>query len=557
VQGLEQQHRQSVDGYADTLSPDQLSATRNSSLTSPSVNPFASSEYSRDRMPSTGWIPYPTGSSIRPRNVGSLELAPNEHLPNVQADRYRAHAKSLAHDINPRPAKRQRTDDHLRPSSLDDSDMQKYYEQYHPQFALLPDSEKVKTIASRADQPLEQALSVAVQLLPDLQFGTTVNGHHDSALEVDPDTANHRKRPSSARFENYKALEEYLAQEIVTSPEQRSDEDNLTLLWTLLLTAFCVDNNLGTLKDGNLSRSRQLLVSRFILDHLRLDLSQMSAEIQADRMNYADEINQAYACTTMLLKYQALSLGLSPAAFAPVGSANIVRDFDAKTLPPSAAFLATSSNVLSALSDMVSLGDLDLRARNAIKKATIDLFDCHFANYDGHVKDDLLVKQVQRFVMLCANAYETSLPIFPTNLLNHADHLASILIEEAKNSVGSRHYNPIDMYTWTLTALIFCEFQTDVSSKTLADFADSRLRELRVELEKKSQNFHQNYPYKAFFGGTVEYWVDAVLGMIDYVLARPRAADEEQGDDSVVVPRFAGWLERGWMNAVLFFIKKK
>jgi hypothetical protein len=508
-------------------------------------------------MPSTGWIPYPTGTAVRPRAVGSLELAPNEHLPNVQADRYRDPSKSLANDIYPRPTKRQRMDDNVRPSSLEDSDMQKYYQQYHVQFALLPDSARIKSIASRADQPLEQALSVAMQLLPDLDLSTTVNGHHDSALEVDTVKAAHRQRLNSARFEDYKALEEYLAQEIVTSPEQRSDEDNLTLLWTLLLLAISVDTNFRALIDGNLSKSRQLLVSRFILDHLRLDLSQVSPGTQADRVNYVDEINQAYACTTMLLKYQALSLGLPPAAFAPVGSANIVRDFDAKKLPPSAAYLATSSNVLSALSDMISLSDLDLRARNVIKKATVNLIDCYFANHDGYMKDDLLVKQVYHFVILCADAYESSLPMFPTSLLNHADHLAAILIEAAREATGARLYNPIEMYTWTLTVLVFCGFVTDVSSKPLADFAGTRLKELRTELEQKSQRFHRSYPHAAFFGGTMECWVDAVLAMIDYVLARPRAADEDQIDGSVVVPRFAGWLEQGWMNAVLFFAKKE
>ena len=575
VEGLERSQRQSfgAGGFAESFSPDDPTGTgfnRASSFSAPAhISPFAQSEYSRDRIPSIGWTANPPGPGLRSRAVGSLAIAPNETLP---ASRPEQDSRSQNQDLPKtlptenssfRPAKRPRmiqdTTGRVGPFKIDQGPLDKYYQQYHALFSLLPESARVIEIVGNAEFVTQDAFLVALDLLPDLKAQTTLNGVHDTAmsLDLDPAISQPRKTLQSSTFASYDQLQDYLQQETSASAASRSEDGNLTLVWVLLLLAIGTENNVKNLIDGgSMPKSRLLDYCGWIVEQVGSEKAEaVTFEVTGQQTTYPDEVNQAYSCICFMHKYHALALGI-PGTREPYRK--LVRIFDAKKLPPGASYIASSSNLLGSLSNLLHGSIMPRAAQISLKENLMVIFEQYHYQYEGYLQDFSVAKQIHRFMELSLSPYESDDPLFPDHVLKWVDQSTSTLLEDAKATAGAPRFNPVEMTTWFVTAYTLCEFVTDVGVRAMANFASQRLEELRVELQKKSDAFHKNYAFGWFFGeGKMEHWTDTVLAMIDYVKARPAAADHPAvATGHFLAPRFATLMEKGWMNGLLCYAKE-
>ena len=592
MQGLEQKQRQSFDGqggFAESFSPDEQTGpgfNRASSFSGPTSgtinNPFPSSEYSRDRIPSVGWTGYSSDPLLRSRASGSLAIAPNETFstsiveddasPKVQT---REPSKSFSNDIfYSRPIKRQRVqgpDDEMHPpANIDEAFLAKYYSQYHTLYALLPDATKVLTVINLADTVTRNAFATAIDLLPDLRANPHANGIHDS---IDPAISLPRKSLTSNQFPTYDALQSYLLAQGQGTSLHRSEEENLVLVWTLSLLVLSSENDMKHLHGGTLlPRSSLLHMARRVLEHVRTGNENDSTPFIGPRdTQYSNEITLAYNCICLVTKYHALAVGLHVPSIIPHSYTLGVRDVTA--MPLESAYLAGSSNLLAFVSSAVLPSASAKPLRAFIGGNVGDFFDIHFATYEGRMRDNLLPKQVNCFLHLIMAAVPPVEPTGPDFLANTlaapdnykitvdtmswADNLTRVLLQDAQANAAAPRYNPLDLYNWSLVITILCLCVTDLGDRRMVDAARERLEALRAELQKKSEAFHKGFGLEWFYGGKTEHWADVLLAMIEFAKSRPAAVDEEAPGTMgvLVVPKFSEFLEKGWMNAVVFFLK--
>ena len=591
VQGLEQKQRQSFDAgtgpFAESFSPDQETgpgfnrAPSFSASTSAPVNfnPFPRSEYSRDRIPSVGWGAYSTTSIVRPRASGSLAIAPNETFPSsIQNDpnlkvQIRDNSKSLLGEIfHSRPAKRQRTlgpEDNMHPPpTIDEAFMAKYYEQYHEQLALLPALDKILAVVKAADVGIQHAFATVIELLADLRPQPVVNGNHDTEMNLDPAINLPRKTLISPQFQTYDGLQDYVfGQAVGSTSGQLTEEENLSLVWILTLLAMSCENDMIHVRDnGTRAKSNFLYYGRIVLNRV-----EGGNNNPGRRTQYPDEVKQAFNCLSALAKYHAMGHALPVSTFIPPPALHHV-ECDAKALPFNSTYFVSSSNLLTLLSQvMLPNADNNSQLRSVLAGCLEDHFQLHFSLFEGSMSDATIPKQVHCLIKLFlasvtpyfvegleTHAYHVSV----MNTLQWTDGLTTILIQDAQAHAAAPRYNPLDMHTWSVAAIMLALFVVDVSDKALADFAAKRLEALRVELEKKAAAFHKNHGLEWFYGGAMEHWADVLLAMVEATRSRPAAAEEAVvgvgggAGDTVLVPKFSEVVEKGWMGVALYFKKE-
>ncbi|KIW96215.1 uncharacterized protein Z519_03283 [Cladophialophora bantiana CBS 173.52] len=583
VHGLEQKQRQSLDagpvGFAETFSPDEPSGpgfNRASSFSAPTtVNPFSRAEFQRDRIPSTGgWGISSIASSLRPRASGSLAIAPNETLSPAallaeeevnSRIQYRDPTKTFWSQIRvSRPAKRPRIqgpNEDMEPFKLDEASLAKYYEQYHPLFPLLPERMIVDEVVANANFEMQQAFTVAVDLLPDLRAGVTLNGTHDSSSlnnDVDPAISRPTSTLKSTLFENYDKLAAYLFDQVCKAADHLVDH-NLTLLWTLVLVMLTCEYDVKRIEDGGASsRGRQFNVNlcRFVLNQVQRDIAHGSTTVISDLAGFTKVLNMAMNCVRFMFKYHALGEGTHPSAM-PSAKDLRVQDFSVKALPIEAAYIAISSNQLELLADiLVPRKPNSAGARMALKALSESAFDLNVGQLNGSPEDSVIYKQLNWFRELLMSPYQDHEPALPSPILDCVDKLTIVLIEEANATANAPRYNPLDLHTWSVATITLCEFVTDLTSKPAVKFARERLEEFRKELQKKSDVMHKHYGFEWFFGGKMTHWADALLAMIDYVQKHPSAADEATDETDLFVPTFTGLMEKGWLHALFYFARE-
>ncbi|KIW24786.1 uncharacterized protein PV07_10478 [Cladophialophora immunda] len=581
VHGLEQKQRQSLDagltGFAESFSPDEPSGpsfNRASSFSaSTTVNPFSRAEFQRDRIPSTGgWGITSIASSLRSRASGSLAIAPNETLP----------AAIPEEEANPKPDFRDSTgtlfveldsahrtkrpriqgpNEDVPPFKMDHPFLAKYYEQYHPLFPLLPSDDIVDAVVSKADVDMQHALAVAVDLLPDLKAGVTLNGALESSSlnhDLDPAISRPTRALSSKNFENYDKLLEYLSRAVYGVPITHSLETNLALAWAFALVSLTCEHDIKHMEgDDEKSKLHLLDCSRFVLNKLRGAAIRGEIPIAfPDQAAFIDTLNLAMNCILFSSKYHFLSLAIHPDEVTNPHRLSI-RNVNSSTVTVEAAYLQTSSNQLDCLSEIFwPRGDATPEARLVRKIFWQDVFDMHLVSYDESLRDSAVVKEFHWFMEVMMSPYQGQRVPLPSPILERAVNLTSVLIEDAKATSGAPRYNPLDIHAWSTAAITLCEIVTDVSSKLIADYARKHLEDLRVELQKKSDALHKHYDFEWFYGGKMKHWTDGLISMIDYVMERPAAADENTSSSVLLVPDFAAMMENGWLRALTYFGNK-
>ncbi|KAH0843560.1 hypothetical protein AYO21_10577 [Fonsecaea monophora] len=577
VHGLEQKQRQSLDagpaGFVESFSPDEPSGpgfNRASSFSaSQTVSPFSRAEFQRDRIPSTGgWGITSIAPNLRSRAIGSLAIAPNETLPAAIPDEesnpkseFQNSSKTLSSDIdNSHRAKRPRIlgpNDDLPPIKMEHPFLAKYYEQYHPLFPLLPENNVVDAVVSGAENEVQHALAVAVDLLPDLRAGLTVNGTHDSSLNHDLDPAISRPTPTltSTYFANYDKLLDYLCGGAYGSPADHSVETNLSMAWACALVSVTCENDVKHLGgDEDKSKLRLLNHGRLILTHLH-DVSAHGTipNIFSAPVDFIHTVNLAMNCVLVLSKFHFLSIALNPAEVTNPQNLS-TRHLNYLGLTVEATYMQTGVNQLDLLSEVVlPRNNAGVESRLNQKMFLQHAFEVHLLMFDETLRDSAIVKEFHWFLEVMLSPYQPQTPPFPSIVLERAVNLAQVLIEDAKATSNAPRYNPLDLHTWSVAAITLCEVVTDVSSRQMADYARNHLQNLRTELQKKSDALHKHYDFEWFYGEKMKHWTDGLIAMIDYVLVRPSAADENRSSTVMLVPNFAEMMERGWLRALLFF----
>ncbi|KIY00406.1 uncharacterized protein Z520_04091 [Fonsecaea multimorphosa CBS 102226] len=586
VHGLEQKQRQSLDagpvGFAESFSPDEASGPafqRASSFSaSTTVNPFSRAEFQRDRIPSTGgWGITSIAPNLRSRASGSLAIAPNETFPaatpeeeaNPKAE-FRDSTTSLSSQANSsHRAKRPRIqapNEDMLPVRMDQPFLAKYYEQYHPLFPLLPDHDIVNAVVSGADTEMQHAFVVAVDLLPDLRAGVTLNGAHESSSslnhDLDPAISRPTRTLTSTHFADYDKLLEYLCSSVNGVPMTHSLNTSLTLAWALALISVTCENDAKHLgDDGVKSKLEVLNHSRLTLNHLRAGAVR-GGDIPipfSDQPGYIDTLNLALNCVLLSSKYHFLSLALHPTNEIHQHYLSIrSEDIDPKALTVEAAYMQTSSNQVELLAQILWPYEGTTAEKRFSHKAFLqEYFNSHLLIYAGSLGDSAIVKQFHWFLEVMLSPYQPVTPPFPTPILDGAVNLARVLIEDAKATSSAPRYNPLDLHTWSVAAITLSEIVADVSRKPIVDYARKHLADLRTELQKKSDAMHKHYDFEWFFGGNVKHWTDGLMSMIDYVMEEhPSAVDENRNSSAILVPNFAEMMEKGWLQTLLYFVDK-
>ncbi|OAP58244.1 hypothetical protein AYL99_07334 [Fonsecaea erecta] len=584
VHGLEQKQRQSLDagpvGFAESFSPDEptgpgFSNRASSFSASTTVNPFSRAEFQRDRIPSTGgWGISSIAPSLRSRASGSLAIAPNETLPATISEEdanpkpeFRDSPRTIFSQIEnshrPKRPRLQGSNEDSPPFKMEHSSLPRYYEQYHPLFPLLPDHDIVDAVVSNADVDMQHALAIAVDLLPDLRAGATLNGAHNSSFslnhDLDPAISRPTRTLSSTQFANYEKLLEYLGNLVNGVPATHSMDTSLALAWALALISLTCEYDVKHLAgEGDKSKLQLLNHSRYVLVQLQVAAARGEAPTSfPDLASFVHTVNLATNCVLLLTKYHWLSIALHPGEVTRSRYLSI-RNVDPKAITVEAAYLQTSSHQLDLLFKIIlPHEDASTDMKMAHKDFLQTAFDVHLCSYDETLRNSAIVKQFHWFMELLMSPYQPQTPPFPTPILDCAVNLASVLIEDAKATSGAPRYNPLDLHTWSVATITLCEIIADVSSKPIVDYASKHLEQLRAELQKKSDAMHKHYDFEWFFGEKMKHWTDGLMSMIDYALEEHVSAVGENRSNAVMlVPNFAEMMEKGWLRALVYFADK-
>lgn len=573
VQGLEQKQRQSFDAaqgaFSESFSPDEQSGpgfNRTSSFSGPtSFSPFPRSEYSREKIPVSGWN---SGFIARSRGSGSLAVAPNDTSASSTRDddntskfQVRLSPTTLTSlIIDSRPSKRARTqgpDTEMESLAVDEAILAKYVQQYHPLLSILPEPAKVVQIVGNATSFSQHAFVTAVEVLPDLRIEPVVNGTHIS--DLDPAIGPTKKTLTSNHFQRFETLAQYLLTEDELIKSQRSHEDTITLVWAVTLLAVSCENDAMRLLKSQTSKLSLLNIGRGLIEEIR-------SPSTGGTHPYSDEAESAYNCLVLLLQYEALGAAKSIEKVMKVPYTMTLDNVKPANTTDEASFLVASSIQLNAVAQVIHAAETHAspkvtEARSETLRVNLGFASFHHnatkALYAHLLGESTLLKQFQAFLDLCLSPYvDPHLTPFSRAglVLENALNLAEILIQEAQDSSNARRYNPLDLYTWSLTAVTLCEYKLNCTSDTIVGVATKQLDLLVAELKKKSDFFHKNYAFEDFWGGDVKHWSDSVLAMIDWAQDQPAAlVTEPPSENMVMIPNLAPTLLRGYMSSVLYF----
>ncbi len=520
-------YRQSLDGgsMAESLySPDDpMSLKRNFSF-SDARNPFAASEFQRDRIPSVGgaWVNSPTSAGFRPRDRGSLALAPDQSLPFASYPKFST-PYWLTEAPEPRPAKRQKLDP--KPSSLkmESKHLSKYYEAVHPEFPLLPDLDTAFSIIQPATSSFQTFFAVSVELIP--ATDTSKDGHPDA---VDNAIAQ--------SFPTCNSVWQFFATCILESPSKRSAEDNLLFVWACVLLATHAEYKMRGVAGGTSARLS------FI--KLAMDMTAFLLEKENDAQTEGKVSANIDADTFSRLVVRARNLTLTLAKFNALASAgmewvlleyfNIGLD-GVQALQHSAGFLASLANVMSQV--VLEVQNM-LAPHNPLNIQMKDLIlgqlqGCISA-VPGMSKDLPICRQAALFVGLVLSRYHY-VP-HAASILAPAAQLAEELSQAADPaSAGPATYKPLDVHMFTLTTITLLEVLSAVPDGGLLAIAEHALNTIQPVIEHRVELYHN---YKSQLEKNEKWYED----------------DEEGAGDGkswmeVLLKHIRDRREKGWIRA--------
>ncbi|KAI1611641.1 hypothetical protein EDD36DRAFT_295320 [Exophiala viscosa] len=571
--------RQSLDagslaGYAETFSPDDSASASRRHFSFPDPrNPFAPIDFQRDRIPSTGaWGP----SGVRPRDNGSLAIAPDQFIPASASGRdalkHSETVKPFWTELEPSPPpSRPRSDDpyaNLEPLVVDRLHLSNYFKHVHSLFALLPEAEVVTRVAHGSPAGLQHAFADVIALLPGSTSPAVLNGNHadNSAARNDAMTQLPKSDLPSKTFENSEELTSYIVKRAEAFTSTGWDRGSLVRVWILLLLAVLYENDVMHIQGLDITKTDLINSSLRILESKREeDAANYSPDL--DKSQFDHICRQAFNCACLLSKLHALSLGTSSREFSTSDDPNsgaMVGYADIANVPSGAGFLTHASNTIAMASCLLHIDPCSPVGAQVKRILTFTLFEDTLKKYPPLDLQSPIVQQTKLFLDLLMSRHPDN-EYSAMTVLMKASQLTDFLVGDPRSSM---YYNPVDMHAWSLATITCCEFAMHAREETYTKPAVENLGRLRTALQKRLEAFHQSYGYSTFWapagGATDEYrmshWADCLLNMIDDV--RVRAATREEGggdsagDNAAVLPNLSLLLAEGWFR-VLYHYRQK
>ena len=455
-----------------------MSLKRNFSFSDPRNNPFSGTEFQRDRIPSVGgaWTNSPTSAGFRPRDRGSIGLAPDQALPPT------SYAKSStpywsASASEPPPAKRQKLDSDRSSFKMESKHLDKYYEAVHHELPILPDLDTALNVIQSASAKFQQFLAVSIDLIP----GTDDEGGR-SIESVD--------KAISQTFPSCDSVWKFFSTNILESPTKRSGEDNLTFVWACLLLAVHAEYKMQGIAGGPSARSNFIKLAMDMTSFLQEKDYYVPTNIDAEV--FARLVGRARSITIMFAKFNALATG---------GTEFVLQEYysisfdDIQALPQDAGFLASLSNVMSQVILQVQglLAPTNL-FNIQMKHMILDQLHGYISTAPGMSKDVPICRQASLFFALLLSRYQHA-PL-AASVLAPAAQLAEELSQAADPaSTGPAIYKPLDVHMYTVTTITLLEVLSAVPDAGLLAIAEQALNTIQPVLERKVELYH-NYKSK-------------------------------------------------------------
>lgn len=549
------------------FSPEEAPTSRTRYSFSTAQTPFAQSEFQRDRIPSTGaW-----GSNLpdlRSRDRGSLAIAPDQTLPPSgnapDSDLGKNNAtytdKSFWSDLDEaRPAKRQKTDespDSMESFALNETHLTKYYSHVHPLVGLLPKAKTVVGVVENASVKVSHAFATALELLPGIPSQSTVNGNHNQeSTAVDQTPVSATKTPfKSSAFSSFDEFSRWLLAKLKDHPADRSDDDNLALVWTCLLTGLSLENDFtGMIADPLLTAD--LLSQTFeVVSYLVADTGSPAESSIADNEEFLEVAQTAYNVNFLLATTHALGSGLKPYLKTDRKLSSVNK---ATYVSPEAAYVTLFSNTVEMILPFMempheSLGFYPFRW---LKGAV--LFG--LAHYPTLDEKSAIVRQIDAF--LAVVALRNKKDIASEELFMTTNLLGAFMVQKAKDASESSAYNPIDVHCYALATITLLEITLTSGNPFSRTGSKETIDELEPILQSISATYHKSHAGIEWFyapengandGYTTTHWSDCLLGAIKHARANEPSEYEWSPDDRIV-PAYDRLLRRGYLNVLPLF----
>lgn len=543
-------------GYAEAIySPDDPSSQKRNLSFSDTRNPFAQAEFERDRIPSLGgWgVSSPFYQAFRSRDRGSLAIAPDQQLPPVS---YSEYSKPFWETFEePPPAKRRKYDhDNVAPFPMTANHLDKYYDNIHPQFPILPERDTALTIVQNTSSVVGHCFAVVVDLLLTFKHSkpsSDQNGNHDGV-------SSHNPGDISKFFINFTDIADFLLSSSQEQPESRSVDENLIYLWISLLLAIQAESDMGSFKSTTLSRTHALKFAIDIAMYLKSHPSLHENSSIKDPSILQQILQQDWNLSCMLAKLHALSLGTGD--YVSLQQYSVHTD-TASNLPSTVAFNVRASNLLALVLPLIQDGSLPQSQFNVESKNLTLRF--HLLNCVLHTeklsKDDAAVLKWKLFLELLLARY-TPLP-HPVVILQPAIDLAEALSSASTRDETDDVFDPLELHLFTLTTITLLEFLSDIADSDMCKLAEAALTKLQPIIERRFDQQKNNHQSSTFYQQDNSenhiskrfHWSECLIGMIEERRKIGWATERgvKPSDNGLVMIDFMRLLKYGYLNVLV------
>jgi len=533
-------------------SPEEAASGRRGFSFSDQRNPFAQTDYNRDRMPSTGgWNGHsPEVSSFKPRDRDSLALAPDQQMPATNPEYSKPIWYTESHTA--RTKKRKLDHDMATPVVAFDA-ITAFYRNIHPLFPILPAAAIGEGITEKARVDVQYAFLMAVQELP-FKRNAARSQQNGTANPPDAEPTALVPVPNDA-FSSMEDMETFLQGRPDENYRDRSVEDNLVYLWTCLLTLIRLESDIRKYCSTGTSSYDALLK---VAVELGIDLVTRDEKIclqSADKRTpspYHQVIHQTWGCTSVLGRLHAIGVAKE---YDPIPSIyDTTRS--ATWLSAAPAFLVKSS---VAMGMVIAISSSPARLDSTINpmQAAINFVSTHLYLHPVDLSEEMndLYRLTRAYFDLILARHKQ--PYTAMYVVSAASCLAQVLLDQSKarldRPADRQTYNPFDIHAFILVTVTLLEIvMEDVDLHTSTVGLDA-VRRVNAALEYRADK-----PAHAADGGSAlsagyamgpgVSWVDTLLYLVNKRWREPPKPRDVKAD---IALDFGLLLKEGYMKVLL------
>jgi len=438
---------------------------------------------------------------------------------------------------------------------LNETHLEKYYSHVHPLVGLLPEAATVIGVVENATAKVSHAFATALELLPGIPPELVVNGGHNESTSAPQAEATAAKTSfKSSVFSSFEDLSKWILEQLKDHPADRSDDDNLALVWTCALIALSLENDFSGLISDPFTSAELLNQTFEVISYLGPDTPTPADSFIADKEEFLGVVRTAHNVSFMLASLHSLGSGLTP-YLKPGHKVSIVNKVP--YLSPEAAYVCMFANNVEMTLPSLQWAHEQLGFyAGEYMKASLTYNLVHFPPLN---EQSPIVRQLSAFlgVLIVRNKKDMS-----ADTIFMATHLlADILVSKAKNTADPKPYNPLDVHCWTAVTITFLEFMMNSGNPLSRKICKEIMDILQPLIEAISAEYHKNHGGREWFYAPANdtdpayrttHWSDSLLNSIK--LAKEQEGDEDTwSPDTAIAPAFDRLLRRGYFNVLATF----